>query len=78
MPCTSVKVQQRFGVTYFFHLQGKETRGKAVAIRSVVSLAPVYARYLLALIFNPEYGNIIFLRNVSERQKYSASFSGKH
>jgi hypothetical protein len=72
-PCSPLKVNRRFGVTYRLHLQGRISRERYQhEIRWEAGLSPASAGYLLGLLFDPEDVGDIFLRNVGLSPNYKA------
>jgi hypothetical protein len=66
-PCCSVKVNQRFGVTYRFHLQGRRIRQAIDQHELGRKQSMIHAGFLLGLHFDPEYEFNMFHRNVGGR-----------
>jgi hypothetical protein len=67
-PCSSEKARH-FGGTPYLHLQGPKV---SQARNERISLPPASFGYLLGLLFEPEAGGEIFLRNVEVSPNYTA------
>jgi hypothetical protein len=68
-PYSSLKVNRRFTVTYRFQLHGQRVVQEKKLAWST-DCCPLYSRFLPGLLFSPEDGDVMFLRNICWHSPY--------
>jgi hypothetical protein len=74
--CTPLRFMRRFGGTRFFHLQDGR-RNQAKNVMEQISIIALQDDSLLGLLFYPDDGSGMFLRNVLFETDYTALHDGR-